>query len=90
MNEQKEAFAQLFAVCWKDEALKDLVMSDPKTVLKEHGLDVPDGIDMKVVENAEDRVHTPCRTRPRGVVASPTMSCVARRAGHPQVPRKKS
>ena len=32
-------------------------MSDPKGVLKEHGLDVPDGIDVKVVENAADCVH---------------------------------
>ena len=28
-----------------------------KAVLKEHGLDVPDGIDVKVVENADDCVH---------------------------------
>ena len=57
MTEQKNALAQLFAACWKDEALKARFMSDPKAVLKEHGLDVPDGIDVKVVENADDRVH---------------------------------
>ena len=27
------------------------------TVLQEYGLDVPDGIDVKVVENADDCVH---------------------------------
>ena len=32
-------------------------MADPKAVLEEHGLDVPDGIDLKVVENAADCVH---------------------------------
>ena len=57
MTEQKNALAQLFAACWKDEALKARLMSDPKAVLKEHGLDVPDGIDVKVVENADDCVH---------------------------------
>ena len=41
-------------------------MSDPKTVLKEHGLDVPDGIDVKAVENAEDRVHITLPTPPSG------------------------
>ena len=57
MAEQKNALARLFAACWKDEALKARFMSDPKAVLKEHGLDVPDGIDVKVVENAADCVH---------------------------------
>ena len=32
-------------------------MADPKGVLKEHGLDVPDGIDVKVVENTDKTVH---------------------------------
>ena len=57
MTEQKNALAQLFAACWKDEALKARLMADPKAVLKEHGLDVPDNLDVKVVENADDCVH---------------------------------
>jgi hypothetical protein len=35
MTEQKNALAQLFAACWKDEALKARFMSDPKSVLKD-------------------------------------------------------
>ena len=57
MTEPKNVLAQLFAECWKDEALKARLMADPKAVLKEHGLDVPVGIDVKVVENADDCVH---------------------------------
>ena len=64
MTEQKNALARLFAACWKDEALKARFMSDPKAVLKEHGLDVPDGIDVKVVENADDCVHITLPTPP--------------------------
>ena len=64
MTEQKNALARLFAACWKDEALKARFMSDPKAVLKEHGLDVPDGIDVKVVENADDCVHITLPKRP--------------------------
>ena len=66
MTEQKNALAQLFAACWKDEALKARFMSDPKAVLKEHGLDVPDGIDVKVVENADDCVHITLPAPPDG------------------------
>ena len=66
MTEQKNALAQLFAACWKDEALKARFMADPKAVLKEHGLDVPDGMDVKVVENADDCVHITLPAPPAG------------------------
>ena len=66
MTEQKNVLTQLFAACWKDEALKSRFMSDPKAVLKEHGLDVPDGIDVKVVENADDCVHITLPAPPAG------------------------
>ena len=66
MTEQKNALAQLFAACWKDEALKARFMLDPKVVLKEHGLDVPDNLDVKVVENADDCVHITLPAPPAG------------------------
>ena len=66
MTEEKNALAQLFAACWKDEALKARFMADPKGVLKEHGLDVPDNLDVKVVENADDCVHLTLPAPPSG------------------------
>jgi hypothetical protein len=67
MTEQKNALAQLFAACWKDEALKARFMSDPKSVLKDYGLEVPDGMDVKVVENADDSVHITLPAAPANV-----------------------
>ena len=32
-------------------------MADPRAVLAEHGMDVPGGMDVKVVENADNCVH---------------------------------
>ena len=66
MTEQKNTLAELFAACWKDETLKARLMSDPKAVLKEYGLDVPEGMDVKVVENADDRVHITLPPPPDG------------------------
>ena len=66
MTEQKNALAQLFAACWKDEALKARFMSDPKSVLAEYDMPVPDGIDVKVVENADDCVHITLPAPPAG------------------------
>ena len=57
MTEQKNKLAELFAACWKDEALKARFMADPKAVLAEYDMPVPDGMDVKVVENADDCVH---------------------------------
>ena len=57
MTEPKNQLASLFASCWKDEALKARFMADPKAVLAEHGMPVPDGMDVKVVENADNCVH---------------------------------
>jgi hypothetical protein len=57
MTEERNQLAALFAACWKDEALKARFMSDPKAVLAEYDMPVPDGMDVKVVENADNCVH---------------------------------
>ena len=57
MTEQKNPLAHLFAACWKDEALKARFVADPKAVLAEYDMPVPDNLDVKVVENADDCVH---------------------------------
>ena len=66
MTEEKNTLAALFAACWKDETLKQRFMADPKTVLAEYGMPVPDGIDVRVVENADDRIHITLPAPPEG------------------------
>ena len=66
MTEQRNQLADLFAACWKDEALKQRFMSDPRAVLAEHGMDVPDGMDVNVVENTDTTVHITMPVRPSG------------------------
>jgi len=66
MTEQKNTLSALFAACWKDDALKARFIADPRSVLAEHGFDVPDDIDVKVVENADDCVHITLPAPPAG------------------------
>ena len=66
MTEQNNAFAELFAACWKDDALKARFMADPKAVLAERGIDMPDNIDVKVVENSDNTVHITMPMAPDG------------------------
>ena len=66
MPKNKDILAQLFVACWKDEALKARFMAAPKAVLAEHGMAVPDGLDVKVVENTDNCVHITIPLRPSG------------------------
>ena len=40
-----------------DKAFKKRLMSDPKAVLKENGLELPQGVDVKIVENTDTVFH---------------------------------
>ena len=57
MTEQKNRLAELFAACWADDGLKTRFVNDPKAVLAERDLTIPDGVDVKGVENADDCVY---------------------------------
>ena len=66
MTEQRNALTDLFAACWKDDALKARFMSDPKAVLAERGIDVPDNMNVNVVENSDNTVHITMPMAPEG------------------------
>jgi hypothetical protein len=66
MTDERNQLAELFAACWKDEALKQRFMSDPKAVLAEYDMPVPDGMDVKVVENADNCAHITIPMAPVG------------------------
>lgn len=64
MTEPMKTLHHLFASCWKDDALKARFMADPAAVLAEHEIPVPEGLEVKVVENAHDCVHITMPARP--------------------------
>ena len=66
MTEERNALTDLFAACWKDDALKARFMADPKAVLAECGMAVPDNIDVNVVENSDNTVHITLPMAPNG------------------------
>ena len=66
MTEGSNNLGDLFAACWKDDALKARFMSEPKTVMAEYGIHMPDGMDVKVVENSDNCVHIAMPEAPHG------------------------
>jgi hypothetical protein len=57
-------FGDIVSKCWNDEAFKKRFMSDPKSVLAEHGMAVPEGLNVKVVENTDDLMHITLPPKP--------------------------
>lgn len=55
-KEQNAKLGQIISRAWADAAFKQRLLADATTVFKEEGLPVPDGIEVKVVENS-DSIH---------------------------------
>jgi hypothetical protein len=55
--EHQKKWAVCVAKAWADEDYKQRLLSDAVTVLKEENVNVPDGMDVKVVENTKDLIY---------------------------------
>jgi hypothetical protein len=66
MTDETNKMNTLIAACWKDDALKQRFLSDPHAVLAEHGMEVPEGINVNVVENTDNTVHITMPVAPGG------------------------
>lgn len=53
----RKTWARVVAKAWADEEFKARLLADPAAVLKEAGLDVPDGVTLHVVENTDSLTH---------------------------------
>ncbi len=49
--------AQVIARAWSDPDFKARLLSDPKVVLVGYGIDLPTGLNLKIVENTADTIH---------------------------------
>lgn len=56
-DEGEKKFGEIISKCWKDSAFKKRFLSDPKGVLKEHAIELPPNVQVKVVENTADQLY---------------------------------
>jgi hypothetical protein len=56
-DEGEKKFGEIISKCWKDSAFKKRFLSDPKGVLKEHAIEIPPNVQVKVVENTADQLY---------------------------------
>src|SRR5262249_8016021 len=52
-----EQWSQIVAKAWADASFKQRLLSDPHAVLKEHGIEVPGGLQVRVMENTDSVRH---------------------------------
>lgn len=53
-EEQGKKIGQIISKAWTDDAFRQKLLSDGAAVLKEEGLELPEGVDLRVVENTEN------------------------------------
>ncbi len=64
-------WAKVIAQAWADEDFKNKLFSDPTAVLKDNGIDVPEGLKVKLVEDKENEVTIPFPARPSDLSGEP-------------------
>ncbi len=65
-EEFQKAYGKVVAKAWSDPDFKAKLLADPKTVLKENGLEFPQDVEILVVENTEEIVHLILPPEPAG------------------------
>ena len=76
-DEFKKAYGKVVAKAWADEDFKAKLLADPKTVLKENGLAIPDDVEFRIVENTDKVVHLILPPEPAGQLSEEELVNVA-------------
>ncbi len=62
--EERKQYAKIIAQAWADEEFKKRLIDDPAIVLKENGIEIPEGMTVKVVEHKKNEIHIPLPPKP--------------------------
>ncbi len=78
-------FGEIISKCWGDAEFKKRFIADPKKILAEFGMEVPEGLNVKVVENTEDTMYLtlpPAPPKPKGELSDNQLDAVSGGAGN--------
>ena len=71
------AYGKMVARAWRDPAFKAKLLADPHATLKEAGLQVREGVTVKVVENTDTHHHLVLPPKPTGELSDEALDKVA-------------
>jgi hypothetical protein len=79
--ENSKKWSQLVAQAQADKKLKQRLMDNPASVLQEHGIEVPAGVEVRVVENTDQAPYMALEARLAGGATELTASHLSGVAG---------
>ncbi len=63
-EQQENAMSQIIAKCWADESYKQRLLAEPMATLQAEGLELPEGLSIKVLDNTSGVFHLVIPTKP--------------------------
>jgi hypothetical protein len=78
-EQQNVQWNQLIARAWRDEAFRQRLLTDPAAVLREQELEVPPGVQLRVLEDTDQVIHLVVPRKPAllGQVSDEELASVA-------------
>jgi hypothetical protein len=80
-NEQSRKMGQIIAKTWTDATFKQKLLSDPVAILREEGMDLPPGIEIRAVENTDEVFYLVLPSKPSGELTDELLEKVAEGRG---------
>ena len=76
-EEHQKQYARIVAKAWRDENFKKRLLADPTGVLKEEGVEVPEGMQVKAFEETPDTHHFVLPQKPKTLPSDEDLADVA-------------
>jgi hypothetical protein len=76
-SESAKKYGQVVAKAWEDESFKQRLLSQPKAVLTENGIEVPDNLEIRAVENTDDVLYITLPAQPSAELNDEQLEMVA-------------
>ena len=83
---QAQKYTEVVTRTWRDTAFKQQLLGNPRAVLQEHGLSVPNSQTVRVLEDTADTMYLVLPTKPSGHLSDEEL---ARLAGQQPEPTRK-
>lgn len=77
MAEQGRKYAELVAKAWSDEAFKTRLKADPAAVLRSMGMQVPEGMQVEVLESTPQKTFVVIPPKPTDELSDDDLEKVA-------------
>ncbi len=66
--EERREYAKIIAQAWVDEEFKKRLLDNPAAVLRQNGIEIPEGMTVKVMEKKENEIYIPLPPKPKVMV----------------------